>query len=320
LFTADPVSMRIGLDMMGGDYSPKATTKGAILALSELATDVKLTLIGNEGAVKRILANENVDENEFDFFHTTEIIEMGDHPTRAYAQKTNSSIATGFRLLKENKLDAFVSTGNTGAMLVGSMHTVRSVSGVIRPTITSVLPKPNGNVGIILDVGTNADCKPDVLYQFGILGSIYAEHIFNFINPKVGLLNIGEEEDKGNLLSRAAYEMMKDSSDFNFIGNVEGSDLFGDKVDVIVCDGFTGNVVLKEAEAFYALIKERNISDDYFDRFNYEFYGGTPVLGINSNVIIGHGMSSPKAIDKMIKLAKEVIEAKLSDKIRNAFE
>lgn len=312
--------MRIGLDMMGGDYAPEATTKGAILALNELAAEVELSLIGDEHVVKPILDKEGVDANEFNFVHTTEIIEMGDHPTRAYSKKPNSSIATGFRLLKEGKLDAFVSTGNTGAMLVGSMHTVRSVSGVIRPTITTILPKVNGNVGIILDVGTNADCKPDVLYQFGILGSIYAEHIYNFNNPKVGLLNIGEEEDKGNLLVRAAHEMMKDTLDFNFIGNVEGNDLFGDKVDVIVCDGFTGNVVLKEAEAMYSLIKERNISDDYFDRFNYELYGGTPVLGINSNVIIGHGISSPTAIKNMIKLAKEVIEAKLSDKIRKAFE
>lgn len=312
--------MRIGLDMMGGDYAPEATTKGAILALDEFSAEVELSLIGDEHVVNPILEKEGIDANEFNFVHTTAIIEMGDHPTRAYAQKPDSSIATGFRLLKEGKLDGFVSTGNTGAMLVGSMHTVRSVSGVIRPTITSILPKVNGSVGIILDVGTNADCKPDVLYQFGILGSIYAEHIYNFKNPKVGLLNIGEEEDKGNLLSRAAHEMMKDTREFNFIGNVEGSDLFGDKVDVIVCDGFTGNVVLKEAEAMYSLIKERNISDDYFDRFNYELYGGTPVLGINSNVIIGHGISTPIAIKNMIKLAKEVIEAKLSDKIRKAFE
>jgi len=201
------------------------------------------------------------------------------------------------------------------------MYSVKAISGVIRPCITSIMPKiDNGGVGIVLDVGTNADCRPDVLYQFGILGSIYAEFIYNIENPKVGLLNIGEEEEKGNLNTRAAYEMMKDTEEYNFIGNVEGRDLFGDKVDVIVCDGFTGNVVLKEAEAFYSLIKKRGIKDEYFDRFNYELYGGTPILGVNSNVIIGHGNSSPQAVKNMLLLSRDVAEANLSERIKSAFE
>ena len=170
-----------------------------------------------------------------------------------------------------------------------------------------------------MDVGTNADCKPDVLYQFGILGSTFAKHIYNIENPKVGLLNIGEEEEKGNLLTQSAHQLMKGSNDFNFIGNIEGRDVFSDAVDVIVCDGFTGNVVLKEAEAFYELTKKRGIQDEYFDRFNYEIYGGTPILGINSNVMIGHGISSPLAIKNMLLLAYDVVENKLSDKIKQAF-
>jgi phosphate acyltransferase len=311
--------MKIGLDIMGGDYAPSVTVKGAILAKAELPENAKLILIGDEVLIKQELQKENCSADAFEIVHTSQIIEMGEHPTKAFQQKTDSSIAVGFSLLKQGKIDAFASAGNTGAMLVGSMFVLKPIPGVIRPCITSILPKPNGSFGIILDVGTNADCKPDVLYQFGILGMLYAKHVYNIANPKVGLLNIGEEEKKGNLLTQAAHELMKESKDFNFIGNVEGRDLFDDKVDVIVCDGFTGNVVLKEAEAFYTLIKKRAINDEYFNRFNYEIYGGTPILGINSNVLIGHGISSALAIKNMVILGKEVAEAKLSEKITQAF-
>jgi phosphate acyltransferase len=159
-----------------------------------------------------------------------------------------------------------------------------------------------------------------VLYQFGILGSIYAKEVYKIENPKVGLLNIGEEPEKGNLVSQATHALMKDSKDFNFVGNVEGRELFTDHADVIVCEGFTGNVVLKTAEAFYTLIKKRKRSDEYFDTFNYELYGGTPILGINSNVLIGHGISSPLAFQNMLVLAKDIVEAKLSEKIKQVFQ
>ena len=204
-------------------------------------------------------------------------------------------------------------------MLVGSMLTVKAIPGVIRPCITSAIPQEDGSVSIILDVGTNADCKPDVLYQFGILGSHFVKHIYNIENPRVALLNIGEEKEKGNLLTQATHELMSETTDFNFIGNIEGRDLFNSSADVVVCDGFTGNVVLKEAEAFYVVAKKRGIKDEFFDRFNYEIYGGSPVLGINSNVIIGHGISSPVAIKNMLFLAKDVAEAELSKKIQKAF-
>lgn len=311
--------MRIGLDIMGGDYAPSVTVKGAILAKNELPEHVKVILIGDESLINQELQKENCSTDAFEIVHTSQVIEMGEHPTKAFQQKTDSSIAVGFSLLKQGKIDAFASAGNTGAMLVGSMFVLKPIPGVIRPCITSILPKPNGSFGIILDVGTNADCKPDVLYQFGILGTLYAKYVYKIENPKVGLLNIGEEEKKGNLLTQAAHELMKESKDFNFIGNVEGRDLFDDKVDVIVCDGFTGNVVLKEAEAFYTLIKKRGINDEYFNRFNYEIYGGTPILGINSNVLIGHGISSAVAIKNMVMLGKDVAEAKLSEKIIQAF-
>ena len=173
---------------------------------------------------------------------------------------------------------------------------------------------------MILDVGINADCKPDVLVQFAVLGSILAEYVYGIKNPKVGLLNIGEESEKGNLVAQAAHALMRESKDFNFIGNVEGRDVFNDKADVIVCDGFTGNIVLKQEEAFYELIQRRGIKDEYFERFNYEIYGGTPVLGINSTVMIGHGISTDIAVKNMIVLTKSVVEAKLSEKIKNVFQ
>ncbi len=311
--------MKIGFDILGGDFAPNNCLDGAILALKELPKNVKLVLIGDCEMAQNYFKSHQTDPDQFEYFHTTELIEMGDHPTKAFSQKPNSSISIGFKLLKEQKIDVFASAGNTGAMLVGSMFTVKAIPGVIRPCITSILPKENGGFGLLLDVGINADCKPDVLYQFGILGSIFAKEVYKIPNPKVGLLNIGVEPEKGNLITQAAYTMMKDSKDFNFIGNIEGRDLFSNKLDVVVCEGFVGNVVLKTAETFYDMLKVRNNSDEYFDRFNYELYGGTPVLGINSNVIIGHGVSSALAFKNMMLLSKEVVEAKLNDKIKEIF-
>lgn len=304
---------------MGGDHAPKNELDGALLALETLPPTAKIVLIGDSNAAKAYLAEKNADSARFEFVHTTEVIEMGEHPTRALSQKPDSSIAVGFKLLKEQKLDAFCSAGNTGAMLVGSMFSVKTVPGVIRPCIATVLPKLDGGYGLLLDVGTNADCKPDVLYQFAILGSLYAENVHKIEKPKVGLLNIGEEPEKGNLVAQAAYGLMKDTKDFNFIGNVEGRDFFNNKADVIVCDGFVGNIVLKMAESFYRLIMKRNRSDEYFDRFNYENYGGTPILGVNSAVMIAHGISSPTAFKNMLQRAKEIAEAGLPEKINKVF-
>lgn len=312
--------MKIGIDIMGGDFAPDATVSGAILAYNELPQNVRLVLIGDKEQIISSLTEKGADYNNFDIVHASEVISMGEHPTKAFTQKPNSSISIGFHLLKEGRIDGFASNGNTGAMLVGSMFSVKTIPGVIRPCITSLLPKENGGTGLILDVGINADCKPDVLYQFAILGSLFAEHVYGIKKPKVGLLNIGEEPEKGNLTSQATHTLMKDTKDFNFIGNVEGRDIFNDMADVIVCDGFTGNVVLKQAEALYTMIKKRGLSDEYFDRFNYENYGGTPVLGINSTVMIGHGISNDIAVKNMLLLTKDIVEAKLSDKIKQAFQ
>ena len=276
-------------------------------------------MIGDETKIINELKLKGFDSSSFEIVHAPEVIEMGDHPTKALVKKPQSSISVGFQLLKNNKIDGFASAGNTGAMFVGGYMSVKPIAGVLRPCISSILPKEDGGVNVILDVGANADCKPDVLYQFGILGSLFAEHVCGIKNPKVGLLNIGEEESKGNMLTIAAHELMKDSADFDFIGNIESRDLFSEHSDVIVCDGFTGNVVLKQAEAVYELMKKRKINDEYFNRFNYENYGGTPILGLNKTVVIGHGISNEIAIKNMIVLTADVVEADLTNKILNKF-
>lgn len=307
---------------MGGDFAPLTNVEGAILAQAELPKEARIVLIGDSEKAKKIIAEKNVDSSLFDFVHTTQVVEMGEHPTRALKLKPDSSISKGFKLLKNGEIDSFGSAGNSGAILVGSMFSIRPIAGVYRPCVASIVPKPNGEQAIILDVGIVADCKPDVLYQFAVLGSIYAEFVYGIKKPRVGLLNIGEEKEKGNLLTQATYQIMEGTSDFNFVGNVEGRDIYGGGVnaDVIVCDGFTGNVVLKQAEAFYKLIANRGLLDNYFKRFNYENYGATPVLGVNGNVLLAHGISSAKAIKSMLLLSSELVKAKLPSKIQEAFK
>ncbi|MFA6087162.1 phosphate acyltransferase PlsX [Mucilaginibacter sp.] len=312
--------MKIGLDIMGGDYAPKATVLGAIEAYKVLSANQKLVLIGDKDTTVSILQENNFNPDHFEFVHTTEVIGMGEHPTKAIVQKPDSSIAIGFKLLKENSIQAFSSAGNTGAMLVGAMFSVKTIPGVIRPAMTAIVPKLKGGLGIILDVGANADCKPDVLLQFGVLGSLLAESVYHIDNPRIALMNIGEEEEKGNLLLQATYPLMRDSNLFNFVGNIEGRDLFEDNNDVVICDGFTGNVILKLAESFYVISLKKKFNDEFFDRFNYEQYGGSPILGVNAPVVVGHGISSPEAIKNMVLLSKNMIETNLIDKIKQAFQ
>jgi len=311
--------MKIGIDILGGDFAPDANISGAILANNELPGDTTIVLIGDKDQILSGLSSLDANPADFEIVHAPDIITMHDHPTRAISQKPNSSISVGFDLLAKKEIRAFASTGNTGAMLVGAMFKVGSVPGVIRPCITSILPSIDGSQSIILDVGTNADCKPDVLYQFAVLGALYSKNVYGIDNPRIGLLSIGEEETKGNLLTVATHKLLAESDNLNFVGNVEGRDLFFGKADVIVCDGFTGNVVLKQAEGIYSLMKKRGIKDEYFDRFNYENYGGTPILGVMGNVIIGHGISNDIAVKNMILHAYEVAKSGLASKINEAF-
>lgn len=310
--------MRIGLDIMGGDFAPVEITLGALEAQKVLLDSARIVLIGDEEAARKIITDAGGDASKFDFVNCTEVIEMHEHPAKAFQQKTKSSISIGFYLLKEGKLDAFCSAGNTGAMLVGSMFSVKAISGISRPAISTLVPKENGGIGLLLDVGVNADCKPENLQQFAILGSLYAEHVLHIPNPKVALMSIGEEDEKGNVLTKESNQLLRNTNGINFVGNIEGRDLFNEKADVVVCDGFTGNIVLKLAESFYSLLLKREIRDDYFDKFNFESYGGTPILGVNSTVMIGHGISNAKAINSMLLLTKDVVDAQLSQKIATA--
>lgn len=311
--------MKIGFDIMGGDFAPKEAILGAIKALEDLKNNEHIVLIGDKDTAESLLASHGTDTSRFEFVHTTEVIGMGEHPTKAITQKKDSSISVGFKLLATKQIDAFISAGNTGAMLVGAMFSVRAVEGVIRPSITTIIPRPNGKFGLLLDVGANADCRPDVLYQFGILGSLMMKHVYGIADPRVGLLSIGEEKEKGNLVTISTHQMMEDSAPFHFIGNVEGRDFLSDKADVIVCEGFTGNIVLKTFESVYYVMKKRGINDGYFDSLNYENYGGTPILGVNAPVIIGHGISNAKAFKNMIISARDVVNSKLCDIIRESF-
>ena len=311
--------MNIGIDMMGGDYAPLEAVKGVQQYLSQ--SDNHLFCIGDETQLKELFQQHGISSPFLHLVHASEVIGYHEHPTKALKEKPNSSISIGFKLLAEGELDAFLSAGNTGAMLVGAMFSIKPIKGVLRPTIASLLPKLNGKTGILVDVGLNADCKPEQLNQFAILGNLYAKHILNIEAPKVALLNVGEEEGKGNLLALATYPLLKENAAIQFIGNVEGRDVFNDKADVIVCDGFTGNILLKTAEAMYDAAVNQNLQNDsFFRRYHFENYGGTPVLGINKPVIIGHGISNAKAFYNMMLLAEKLIETKFCSIITSNFE
>ncbi|HCL05119.1 MAG TPA: phosphate acyltransferase PlsX [Chitinophagaceae bacterium] len=312
--------MNIGIDMMGGDFAPLEAVKGLKLYLSAGTPAASLYLIGDETLVNPLLEEHQVSSPNLHLIHAPEVIGYHEHPTKALKEKQRSSIAIGFHLLATGKIDAFISAGNTGAMLVGAMYSIKPIAGVARPTISTIIPKLNGGTGLLVDVGLNADCKPEQLNQFAQLGSLYAQHILNITNPSVGLMNVGEEEGKGNILAQATYPLLKENTQLNFIGNIEGRDIFGDKADVMVCDGFTGNIILKMAESIYDIAHQRNLaSDSYFSRFHYENYGGTPVLGVAKPVIIGHGISNDKAFMNMIGLAAKMIETDLCGKIAASF-
>jgi glycerol-3-phosphate acyltransferase PlsX len=311
--------MNIGLDMMGGDFSPQEVVKGVQLYLRESPSNAILWLVGDEEQVRPLLAGQGIPAEAIRIVHAPQVIGMNEHPTRALKEKQQSSIAIGFHLLATGKMDAFISAGNTGAMLVGAHYFLKPMEGVLRPTISTVLPKENGGTGVLLDVGLNADCKPENLNQFAVLGSLYAQHILGIQSPRVGLLNIGEEEGKGNILTQATYPLLKENSQIHFIGNIEGRDLLMNKADVMVCEGYTGNVILKLAESLYDIANRHQIESEFFDRFDFEYYGGTPLLGVTKPVIIGHGISHGKSFVNMMKLAQKMLETDLLGKMKESF-
>jgi len=309
--------MRIGIDMMGGDYAPGSTIRGSILAREAFPESVELFLVGDQDIIMRYSDEHQLDISGMTIVHTPQSLGMGDHPLKAFKEKKNSSIFIGQQLVVEGSIDGFCSAGNTGAMMIGAMQIITSIPGIIRPAIAAHIPNIVGNRSLLLDVGLNPDARPDVLYQYGTIGTIYSKLVHEIAEPKVALLNIGLEEEKGNMVTRSAYQLMKGSLDFDFIGNFEANELFiSDRANVIVADGFIGNMVLKEAEAFYRVVAAKEVGNGYFEMFNFENFGGTPVLGVNGPLIIGHGISNEKAIKNMLLHTAEVVEAGLVKRIK----
>ncbi len=311
--------MRIGIDAMGGDYAPLEAIKGAVLAIAEFPT-VELVMFGVQSDIETIAEQENLDLTNIEIVHCSQVIEMSEHPVKALAGKRDSSISVGFEYLAEKKIDAFFSAGNTGAMLVGSIQILKPIEGVDRPCLTSAIPRPSGNPGILLDVGANADCKAEHLQQFAILGSLYAQSVKKIESPRVGLLNIGEEDEKGSIVSRAANQLLRNTPEINFFGNVEGRDLFTETTDVIVCDGFAGNIVIKLVEGFYYQLMKRGVQDDFLNQFNFKHHGGGLVLGVKAPVLVGHGISKADTFVKMVEVCKNSVESNFCSKVELAFK
>lgn len=326
------MKMRIAIDAMGGDYAPFETVKGAILAARKYEDDVTVVLIGDKAVINKNLTQEKSQFPIIDVIHASEKIEMHESPTKALKSKPNSSISVGTRLQKSGEIDAFVSAGNTGAVYASTLMSLGRIKGVRRPTIGTYLPAENKGTAIF-DVGANPNCRPLHLLQFGIMGSIYVERIFGWQNPIVGLLNIGEEKSKGNELSLESYILLKENLP-NFYGNVEGGDILKGKVEVVVCDGFVGNILLKFAESIYDMLKSK-VKQDLNNRplaklgaimmmpalkglkkdLDYQEYGGVPLLGANGVSIIGHGHSSRIAIKNAVRVASKMVQEKLNEHI-----
>ncbi len=318
---------------MGGDNAPVSETAGSVDVLNN-TKDISIILTGQQDKIDNELKKYSYDKSRIKIHNCTEVIDMNDSPMEALRKKPDSSMAAGLKLHKERLADAFISLGNTGAVMAGSLFILGRIANVSRPTIGSEFPTDEG-LTMVFDVGANVDCKPVHLLEFAAMGSVYASEIYKIKNPRVALLNVGEEKSKGDMLSAEAYELLEKSS-LNFIGNVEGRDILKGKAEVVVCDGFTGNVVLKFAESVMGVL--RNKFKKYSERsffqkiwvgmmystlkkilkdFDYQEYGGVPLLGVNGISIIGHGSSSPKAVKTMILKAERMARIKINDIIQN---
>lgn len=312
--------MRIGLDIMGGDFAPEEAVKGVAQYFSEHPDNAAhLFLFGDPEKAAAYLPLIATYTDKYTLVPASQVIGMHEHPTKALKEKPHSSIAIGFGWLQAGKVDAFLSAGNTGAMMVGAMYSIKAIEGILRPTIASPMPRTDGTYNLLLDVGANADCKPEHLVQFAELGSLYVQRVWGVSEPRVALLNLGEEEGKGNLLAQATYPLLKANQNIRFIGNVEGRDLFSDKAHVIVCEGFVGNVMLKMAESIHNIFVQRGVQDEFLTHLNYEIYGGTPILGVNAPVIIGHGISPALAFKSMIEEAGRIISADITQAFKEHF-
>jgi len=325
--------LKIAVDAMGGDKAPQAIVSGAVEAARRSNGRFEVVLVGDKEIVEEELSHHHFTKDlPLSVVHASQQVDMGESPSHALRRKPDSSIAVATRLHKEGKVDAVVSAGNTGAVMASALFTLKPIEGVLRPAIGTFMPHENG-VCLMLDVGSNVDCKAQHLFQFGVMGSIFMNHIMGIDNPDVGLLNIGEEEKKGNDAVQQAYQLLKNSP-LNFKGNVEGRDILAGVADVIVCDGFNGNVLLKFGESLARMVSttmKRTIRGNLpgaigmylirpslrklFKLFDYQEYGGAPLLGIRGNCIISHGSSSAKAIRNAVEEAWKMVTSKVSDHI-----
>lgn len=327
-----PEKIRVSVDAMGGDNAPRNEVLGSLEAASE-REDLEIILVGREKEIRQILNEQNLQLSNVSVVHAEEVVTMEDSPSEAFKQKPNSSINVALELQLENKADAFISAGNTGAVLASSTLKLGRIEGISRPTIGSMFPSEKGNI-LLFDVGATVDCRANNLLEYALMGSVYSSDILGVENPRVGLLSVGEENTKGNELTLEAYELLSKSG-LNFVGNVEGGDILKGKADVVVCDGFVGNVILKFAESVLGLLKAkfRKLADSSLmnklkvgmaqgvlkqiaKEFDYQYYGGVPLLGVNGVSIIGHGKSTPLAIKNMIFRAEETVRKRVNDRIR----
>jgi phosphate acyltransferase len=330
--------IKIALDAAGGDFAPHEVVKGAIKAAQEFG--VEIILVGRKNVIQK-LSEKALIRTGISIVDATQVIDFHEHPVRAVQSKPDSSIVIGTNLVKEGKAQAFVSAGNTGACVACALLTLGKASGVSRPAIGCFLDMFSSRPPLLVDAGANADCRPEHLLEFARLGSIYSKYLLNIESPRVGLLSNGEEEGKGNRLTVETHQLLKQNKELNFIGNIEGHDIAKKTADVVVTDGFTGNIVLKTIEgsndSFLSLIKEMGHVFSSVSRLkpgdllheigigtmtkkmDYSEYGGAVLLGVNGNIIIAHGRSKAKAIKNAVGLAKETIERGIMDKIREEY-
>lgn len=311
--------MKIAVDAMGGDFAPKAVIEGALEAKKELGSSAHIILVGVQDDIIACLNTAGAPADSFYIVHASEVVGMDEHATTAIKTKQDSSIVKGVGMVLQGKADAFASAGNTGALMVASVFMLKTIEGLLRPGIAGFLPKEKGGYGITMDVGANAEVKPEVLAQFAEVGSIVSQHLYKIESPRVGLMSLGTEDTKGTTTTLAAFPLIKDNPKVNFVGNIEGRNVFDDSVDVIVCDGFIGNVMLKMGESIYPYLKKRGFVDDFVELFNWENVGGSPIVGVNGNIVTGHGASTSYAIKNMIKLTAEIVKSDLTNNIKKSF-
>jgi glycerol-3-phosphate acyltransferase PlsX len=326
--------IRVTIDAMGGDHAPHSIVAGAVLAHRAHGDRVALTLAGDSELIRAEMENLSAAGLPIDILHCDQVIGMAEEPAESVRKKQDSSIVVGLTMQKERESDAFISAGNTGAVMAASLLVLGRLKGVNRPAIGTFFPSEKGRT-LVLDVGANSECKALNLYQFALMGTIYYSKIFSNDNPKVGLLSIGEEKSKGNELTVASHKLIS-AADLNFIGNVEGRDILQGKADVVVCDGFVGNIILKFAESIYSFLAQlvrqkvkvslfakigalllRPAFRDLKKKFDYSEYGGAPLLGINGVSIICHGGSSAKAIKNAVAMALLMVEQDINKQIEN---